>query len=46
MIITASVYGIKALFTVSDEHFTAIKLNDNAEHIEGFIKYDKAFGTN
>lgn len=42
----ASIYGIKSPFTVSDEHFMAIKLNDRAKHIEGIIKYDKAFGIN
>ena len=42
--VPASRYGIKAHFDVSDENFMAIKLNDEAKSIEGFIQYDEAFG--
>lgn len=42
--VPASRYGIKAPFDVSDENFMAVKLNDEAENIEGVIQYDGAFG--
>lgn len=42
--IPASIYGIKLPFDIPDENFMAIKLNNNAKYIEGFIEYDDAFG--
>ncbi len=40
----ASIYGIKAPFPVEDENFMAICFSENTERLNGFIKYDKAFG--
>ncbi len=42
----ASVFGIKAPFKVSDENFMAIKLKENAQNIQGIVKYDETFGVN
>ena len=42
--VTASRYGIKAPFDISDKNFMAINLNDEAKSIEGVIQYDEAFG--
>lgn len=42
--IPASFYDIKPSFDVSDENFMAVKLNECAKHIEGFVEYDEAFG--
>ena len=44
--VPASVYGIKAPFTVKDENFMAIQLKDKAKRISGVLKYDSAFGIN
>jgi len=41
-----SVYGIQAPFDVPDENFMAVKLNKNAEPLDGIIQYDKSFGIN
>ncbi len=40
----ASVYGIRAPFEVSDDHFMALKLDDAAPELNGVICYDGAFG--
>lgn len=42
--VPACTYGIKAPFDVPDESFMAIKLNENANRINGAIQYDAAFG--
>lgn len=44
--VPASVYGIKAPFAVSDDHFMALKLDDAAPKLDGVIHYDAAFGIN
>ena len=41
--ITANKYNIKAPFDIEDNYFMAIKLNENAELIEGIVEYDEAF---
>ena len=41
--IPASRYGIKAPFEVNDENFMAICFCENADKLDGFIEYDKAF---
>lgn len=43
---SASSFGIKAPFDVSDKNFMAVKLIKNAKDIQGVVKYDKAFGVN
>lgn len=40
----ASRFGIKSPFDVPDEYFMAIRLNENAEPLNGVPKYDPAFG--
>lgn len=42
--VPASLYGIKAPFTVEDENFMAICFAPKAERLDGYIKYDQAFG--
>ena len=42
--IPASRYGIKAPFEVNDENFMAKCFCENADKLDGFIEYDKAFG--
>lgn len=42
--IPAKVYGIKAPFEVDDKNFMAVKLNDNADKIDGTVIYSKEFG--
>lgn len=42
--IPATKYNIKAPFDVEDECFMAIKLNENAETINGTVEYDEVFG--
>ena len=37
-------YGIRAPFDVPDENFMAVRLNDQAENLNGVVQYDKAFG--
>lgn len=43
--VPASVYGIKAPFAVEDENFMAVCFDENAGKLDGFLEYDKAFGT-
>ncbi len=42
--VPASRYGIKAPFDVQDENFMVACLRKNADKLNGFIEYDKAFG--
>lgn len=42
--VPARTYGITAPFDVPDENFMAIKLTNDAEILNGTVKYDKAFG--
>lgn len=42
--IPAKVYGIKPPFEVDDKNFMAVKLNDNADKIDGTVIYSKEFG--
>lgn len=42
--VPASKYGIKAPFEVADENFMAICLNGQSCQLDGYIKYDDAFG--
>ena len=42
--VPAKVYGIKAPFEVDDKNFMAVKLNDNADKIDGTVIYSKEFG--
>lgn len=42
--IPAKQLGIKAPFEVASENFMAIKLQENAEPINGIVKYAKEFG--
>ncbi|MBU3804281.1 MAG: N-acetyltransferase [Candidatus Cellulosilyticum pullistercoris] len=42
--IPAEQLGIKAPFEVASENFMAIKLQENAEPINGIVKYAKEFG--
>ena len=37
--------GIKAPFAVEDENFMAVCFDENAGKLDGFLEYDKAFGT-
>jgi len=40
----ASRYGIRAPFEVEDENFMAVRLNENADQLDGVMEYDQAFG--
>ena len=42
--VPAKVYGIKPPFEVDDKNFMAVKLNDNADKIDGTVIYSKEFG--
>lgn len=42
--VPAKVYGIKSPFEVDDKNFMAVKLNDNADKIDGTVIYSKEFG--
>lgn len=42
--VPASRYNIYAPFDTEDKYFMAVKLNKNAETINGTVEYDKAFG--
>ncbi|MCI8405236.1 MAG: N-acetyltransferase [Clostridia bacterium] len=42
--VPASKYGIKASFEVDDGNFMAICFDGNRDKLNGFIKYDEAFG--
>ena len=42
--VPAKEYGIKPPFEVDDKNFMAVKLNDNADKIDGTVIYSKEFG--
>lgn len=44
--VPAELYGIKPTFDVPSENFMALKLDKNAEKLNGFLKYAEEFGIN
>ena len=42
--VPAELYGIKPTFDVPSENFMALKLDENAEKLNGFLKYAEEFG--
>lgn len=42
---TASIYGIKPPFEIEDAYFMALHLSNEANLIDGIMKYDKTFLT-
>lgn len=44
--VPAELYGIKPTFDVPSENFMALKLDENVENLNGFLKYAEEFGIN
>lgn len=40
---TASIYGIKPPFDIEDAYFMVLRLSNEANLIDGIMKYDKTF---